>query len=202
MEFVDSRKENPWLLSLNIFDPHPPFDAPKKYRDRYPLDDIPLPKWKEGELDNKPPLQKTDYLKGGQDGVGSIVSELSDTEKKKYIANYYAMVEMADEYLGKLLDYLKETGQLDDTIIIFHSDHGEMLGDHGLILKGAYFYEELVHIPLIISYPEKFKVDLKSTAVGEGAVFEFLLMTKTLDVIDIEGFLFSNTNMEDQTGVV
>src|SRR5699024_9173793 len=116
-QFIQDRKDEPWLLSLNMFDPHPPFDAPKKYRDR--------------------------------------------------ILNYYAMVEMVDEYIGKLIDFLKETGQYEDTIIIFHTDHGEMLGDHGLILKGAYFYEELVHIPFIISSPKLFKKDCTSKALVE-----------------------------------
>ncbi|CEG29406.1 sulfatase family protein [Bacillus sp. B-jedd] len=165
--FIESRQDRPWLLSLNIFDPHPPFDAPKEYSDRYPLEDVPLPKWKEGELDNKPSLQKADYIKGGQDGVGPPVSELSDDEKREYISNYYGMVEMVDEYIGKLLDYMEELGQLDNTMIIFHTDHGEMLGDHGLIYKGAYFYQELVHNPLIISYPKKFKVNSFSNALVE-----------------------------------
>lgn len=170
-QFIQDRKDEPWLLSLNMFDPHPPFDAPKKYRDRilerYNIDEIPLPKWKEGELDHKPSLQKADYIKGGQDGVGAAVSKLTDTEKREYILNYYAMVEMVDEYIGKLIDFLKETGQYEDTIIIFHTDHGEMLGDHGLILKGAYFYEELVHIPFIISSPKLFKKDCTSKALVE-----------------------------------
>src|SRR5699024_12552159 len=113
-----------------------------------------------GELDHKPSLQKADYIKGGQDGVGAAVSKLTDTEKREYNLNYYAMVEMVDEYIGKLIDFLKETGQYEDTIIIFHTNHGEMLGDHGVSLKGAYFYEELDHIPFIISSPKLFKEDI------------------------------------------
>ena len=63
------------------------------------------------------------------------------------------MIEFLDDEFGRLLDYLDETGQRDNTIIIFMSDHGETLGDHGLVLKGCRFYEGLVRVPLMISWP-------------------------------------------------
>lgn len=81
---------------------------------------------------------------------------MSDLEKKQYVADYYAMIELVDYNVGRLLDELERTGQRDNTVIVFMSDHGEMLGDHGLILKGAHFYEGLVHVPLIISWPGHF----------------------------------------------
>src|SRR5699024_5152448 len=120
-----------------------------------------------GELDHKPSLQKADYIKGGQDGVGAAVSKLTDTEKREYILNYYAMVEMVDEYIGKLIDFLMETGQYEDTIIIFHTDHGEMLCDNVLILNCSYFYEELSHITFIILTTNLFKKDCTSNDLVE-----------------------------------
>ena len=72
------------------------------------------------------------------------------------IAAYYAMIELIDDNIGRLLDALEETGQRENTVIIFTSDHGEMLGDHGLLLKGCRFYEGLVRVPLIISWPGQF----------------------------------------------
>ena len=65
------------------------------------------------------------------------------------------------------MEYLEETGQREDTLVIFMSDHGEMNGDHGLYWKGAYFYEALVHIPLILSCPSLFRRGLKSDALVE-----------------------------------
>jgi arylsulfatase A-like enzyme len=77
------------------------------------------------------------------------------------------MIDQIDEQVGRLVDYLDDTGLRDNTIIIFHSDHGELLGDHGLILKGGHFYEGLVHVPLIISCPETILANVKSNALVE-----------------------------------
>lgn len=82
-------------------------------------------------------------------------------EKRAYIARYYAMIELIDDNIGRLLDVLDETGQRENTLIIFMSDHGEMLGDHGFILKGTYFYEGFVHVPLIFSWPKRLPTDVR-----------------------------------------
>ncbi|MGI6777360.1 MAG: sulfatase [Acetivibrionales bacterium] len=168
MAFIDEARGNkPWLMSINIFDPHPPFDPPLEYRKRFDIDNMPLPLWKEGELDNKPFIQKEDYLKGSQGGTGPCCSTKSDKEKKQLIADYYAQIELIDDNVGKILKHLEETGQRDNTIILYHSDHGEMLGDHGLYWKGAYVYEQLIHVPMIFSWPGKITNNLKSNALVE-----------------------------------
>ena len=167
IDFVGRHADAPWMLSINIFDPHHPFDPPAEYRERYPVDAMPLPKWREGELDDKPPIQRQDYENGGQSGLGPSCRDLSDRDKKAYVADYYAMIELIDDQIGRLLDHLEESGQRDNTVIIFHSDHGEMLGDHGLILKGGHFYEELVHVPLIVSCPAQLATRLRSRALVE-----------------------------------
>ena len=77
------------------------------------------------------------------------------------------MIELLDKHFGRLVNYLKEINQLENTLIIFHSDHGEMLGDHGLIYKGSRFFEGLVHVPLIFSWPGKIKKDVVSSALVE-----------------------------------
>ena len=71
----------------------------------------------------------------------------------KHKASYYGMVELIDQNLGRILDALERTGQRDNTLVIFMSDHGEMLGDHGLELKGCRFFEGLTRVPLILSWP-------------------------------------------------
>ena len=77
------------------------------------------------------------------------------------------MVELIDEQVGRMLDFLERTGQLERTVVIFASDHGEMLGDHGLTAKGCRFYEGAVHVPLIISWPGHFKAGVQSSALVE-----------------------------------
>ncbi len=68
-------------------------------------------------------------------------------------AAYWAMCDLIDVQVGRLLAKLEETGQWENTLVIFMSDHGEMLGDHGIYLKGPYFYDEATHVPLIVSWP-------------------------------------------------
>lgn len=167
VSFIRYHGHEPWLLSVNVYDPHDPFDPPQAYKNRFDPNEMPLPKWKEGELKNKPKIQQDDYLQGGQGGNGPSCEKLSAREKQEYIADYYAMIELIDDNIGRLLETLEETGQMENTVIIFMSDHGEMLGDHGLILKGAYFYEGLVHVPLIISWPQKFLQGKISNALVE-----------------------------------
>ena len=66
------------------------------------------------------------------------------------------MIELIDDNVGRMLESLERSGQRDETIVIFMSDHGEMLGDHGLLLKGCRFYEGAVRVPLIIFWPGHF----------------------------------------------
>jgi arylsulfatase A-like enzyme len=77
------------------------------------------------------------------------------------------MIQLIDEQLGRILETLDETGQRENTVIIFTSDHGETLGDHGLIQKGCRFYEGLVRVPLIFSWQGQFANGLKSDALVE-----------------------------------
>jgi len=76
---------------------------------------------------------------------------------RKKRASYFAMVELIDWNVGRLMQMLDESGLRKNTIVIFTSDHGEMLGDHGLVLKGCRFYEGAVRVPMIFSWPEKFR---------------------------------------------
>jgi arylsulfatase A-like enzyme len=86
---------------------------------------------------------------------------------KEQMIKYWAQIDLIDENIGRILKDLEKTGQLDNTIIIFSTDHGDMLGDHGLRAKGVRFYEGLVHVPLIFYYPKKFKQNLQSKALVE-----------------------------------
>ncbi|MDL2229451.1 sulfatase-like hydrolase/transferase [Treponema sp. OttesenSCG-928-L16] len=157
----------PWLISVNPFDPHPPLDPPREYKDRLSIDDMPLPLRKDGEMKRKPPHQQRDYEIGGQNGAAPPIASLTDQQIREKTRDYYAQIELIDDQLGRLLDYLDSTGQRDNTMVIFMSDHGEMGGDHGLYWKGAYFYEGVVHVPLIISWPSRIKAGLVSSALVE-----------------------------------
>ena len=78
---------------------------------------------------------------------------MSERDHKFIRAAYWAMCDLIDVQVGRMLDALERTGQRENTIVIFMSDHGEMLGDHGIYLKGPHFYEPATRVPLLISWP-------------------------------------------------
>lgn len=145
--------DRPWFFSVNPFDPHHPFDPPEEYLQPYldKLEQIPLPNYKPSELENKPPFQQIDHQNAYNNPELHSAANMSDSEHRLICAAYWAMIDLIDAQVGRMLDALEETKQLDDTIVIFMSDHGEMLGDHGIYLKGPYFYEPAIRVPLIIS---------------------------------------------------
>lgn len=146
---------HPWLFSVNIFAPHHPFDPPVDYLERYleKFDQIPLPNYVPGELDNKPMFQQNDHLRAYNTSGLYPYAEMSDEDHRLVRAAYWAMIDLIDTQVGRMVQALEDTGQLENTIVIFMSDHGEMLGDHGIYLKGPFFYEPAVHVPLIVSMP-------------------------------------------------
>jgi arylsulfatase A-like enzyme len=161
--------DEPWLFSVNLFDPHHPFDPPQEYLERYldRLDDIPLPNYTPGELDNKPIFQQQGQAGSrGKTGFYPFL-EMADGDHRLIRAAYWAMVDLVDAQVGRILGALKRTGQWENTIVVFMSDHGEMLGDHGIYLKGPYFYEPMVRVPLIISWPGAIQAGRHSRALVE-----------------------------------
>jgi len=164
LEFIDEPRDGPWLMSVNPFDPHLAFDPPVEYLERYDPDEMPPPSYRPGELDNKPRFQQTDHH-GAHGGRAKSCAEATDRQLREIKAAYYAMIEQIDDHVGRLLDYLDETGLRDDTVIIFHSDHGELLGDHGMLQKGPHFYDCSVRVPLIVSWPGHVEQDLISDAL-------------------------------------
>lgn len=155
---------HPWLFSVNIFDPHYAFDPPDEFLEPYlkRLDDIPLPDWAEGEMDNKPSVQR-DALRLGKMNGG----KLSPREHRLVRAAYWAMCDHIDVQVGRMLDALARTGQRENTIVIFMSDHGEMLGDHGLYIKDQYLYDPAIRVPLVISWPGRVRSGERSDALVE-----------------------------------
>ncbi|MEZ4676846.1 MAG: sulfatase-like hydrolase/transferase [Caldilineaceae bacterium] len=163
IEFIEKNRgeDQPWLLSVNPFDPHAPFDAPLAYYRRYDPATLPGAHFVASDLAHQQKL-----LDAGVD-FQSKPRHPEEWDHKRMQASYYAMIEQIDHEFGRLLDYLAETGQREKTIVIFTSDHGEMLGDHGLILKGCRLYEGLVRVPLIISWPGHFQENVVNDALVE-----------------------------------
>jgi len=190
IEFIEARRDGPWMLSVNPFQPHFPFNPPWEYYRRFDPDTMPGPYV--GPADaarnarlaatDSPPLsarmpaaripwvragggsRDSDQEQAGQESVAEMPQGLLD---RKIQAAYYAMVEQIDDEFGRILDVLDRTGQRENTLIVFTSDHGEALGDHGLVLKGCRFYEGLVRVPLVFSWPGRIEEGRQSDALVE-----------------------------------
>jgi arylsulfatase len=160
------RKFNPWLMSVNIFQPHHPFWPTKDYLSRYDVDKMPSPKYQDGELDAKPIFQQVDH-QAAYGGTGISFARTDDQMHRQITAAYYAMIEQVDTEVGRMLKVLEDTGQADNTIVIYMSDHGEMLGDHGIYLKGPYFYDCMMRVPLMIRWPKGYQAGLQCDALVE-----------------------------------
>lgn len=178
-----SDDNTPWLASVNIYDPHPPFNPPQEYRDQFDPAEMPPALFRESDLAQQERLAQVDFQSRGRNPAaldlkspiipGSPEAGVDENaaiggrDARRLKAAYYAMIKLIDDQLGRILAALDETGQRENTIIIFMSDHGETLGDHGLIEKGCRFYEGLVRVPLIISWPGHFAQGVRADGLVE-----------------------------------
>lgn len=160
---------HPWFMSVNFYDPHHPFDPPRELMDKYMAlgEQIPLPHYAEGELAGKPVYQRMDSEKAYNTNAAFDYAKMTEREHRAARASQWAMLEHLDTQVGRLLEALEASGELGHTIIVFMSDHGEMLGDHGIYWKGPYFYQELVRVPLIVAWPGRIASGVRSEALVE-----------------------------------
>ena len=181
--FIHARRGAPWFLSVNPFAPHHPFDPAPEYLERYDAESLPDPLFRESDLVRQQAFKKIQHntveaidptvrLEGdGEpirfDGRWENCLTVGHYYGRDVKAAYYAMIEHLDWALGQLLAALEETGQRENTIVLYTSDHGELLGDHGLIFKGCRFFEGAVRVPLVVAWPAGFAHGLVSEALVE-----------------------------------
>ncbi len=135
----------PWFGFCSFIHPHHPFEAPQDQIDKYPLEAIALPQEK-GEPSAADVMERV----GG--AIGQF-KRLTPEAQRAILRHYYAAISLIDDCVGRLIAALEETGQLEETIIVFAGDHGEFAGAHGLLLKPAIHYEELIRVPWFIRVP-------------------------------------------------
>ena len=145
-ELIAQHAKEPFFLAVGFVRPHVPFVAPKKYFDLYPWEQMMLPEKVPGDWDDIP--------KPGINYKTSVNMQMDITRQKKALAGYYAAVSFMDAQVGKVLDALEKSGQADNTIIIFTSDHGYHLGEHDFWAKVS-LHDESARVPLILSAPGK-----------------------------------------------
>lgn len=143
LDALDRLKDEQFILTSSFHCPHVPITPSEPYASMYKAEDMPTPVSIKDRRENSP-------YKPGQ-----IIEPYDDPEKVKYmVANYNAFVTEIDDWVGKILNKLDELKLSDNTLVVFVSDHGEMLGAHGM--RGKFnFYEESVRVPFLIRYPGK-----------------------------------------------
>lgn len=144
-----------FFLWASFADPHHPFDPPSPWCFRYDPRDMPLPVRDPDELRSKPPVQER-FSKGLSPlarWLNVPGGNVTDRELAVMMAAYYGSVAQIDYQVGRILRALDEVGMTDETLVVFASDHGELLGDHGLLFKGPFHYDGLLKVPLVLRGP-------------------------------------------------
>jgi len=169
----------PFFAWCSFPDPHHPFAPPAPYCDMYDPAEMPPPARREGELDDLPPVYRR-IISGQVKPHNCDNSAISDEDYRQILALTYGMVTHIDTEVGRVLDALDRTGECDNTIVAFISDHGDMMGDHRLFYKGLYTFRGCVNIPLIMSAP-----GMQAGRATNALVSQIDLMPSVLDLCGI-----------------
>ena len=145
IEVLDQIAGDSFFLMCGVKDPHPEMLVEPELLERYPEEDIPLPPSRHDELAGKPAYQHRAKFR-------IPPGTLDDHSYRRMLAHYFALITHIDTQMGRLLQHLEGLGVRDDTVVVFSSDHGEMLGEHGFVEK-CLMYEGSVRVPCILSWP-------------------------------------------------
>jgi arylsulfatase len=147
LRFLEAHQDEPFALWVSYPDPHEPWVCPRQYAELFPPEKIELPPQRDDEFDRHAPERNRvlhEMLNWRQDALEDVYGLL---------AVYYGMVRFIDDGLGQILDTLAALGLREKTIVVFCSDHGDFMGEHGMQCKGGVFYDCLTRVPLVVSWP-------------------------------------------------
>jgi choline-sulfatase len=142
-----SDDKRPFMLTVSLTHPHDPYVTTQQYWDMYSNDDIDEAMVPSIPVEERDAHSQSLYYHYGQDKC-----ELSDTDYRNARRGYYGMVSYVDDLFGKLMTALDDSGFSDDTVVIFASDHGDMMGERGMWFKKT-LYNPAIQVPLIIAHP-------------------------------------------------
>ncbi|MGA0368828.1 MAG: sulfatase [Kiritimatiellia bacterium] len=158
-------EEKPFMIWSSFHDPHPPYIVSEPWASMYDPEQMQPGRRTPGEHDHNPDhfryaaqernpqyWQEACQDQGAIHG-GEFQAGYSETDLKKDMACYYGMVSFMDKEIGRILDALDERGLTENTLVVFTTDHGHFLGQHGLIAKAIHHYEDLLRIPFVVRYP-------------------------------------------------
>ena len=165
---------NPFLLVASFQEPHHPHAVPTEFSDRVDPQAVPLPDYTPGELSDKPlhfyeahtgtigrsAMRGEYWIAAQQQGYDYRQADEHDVRLGR--SYYYTMVRLIDQQVGRILAKLDELRLAEDTIVIMTTDHGELLGDHGIWMKGPFPYEPLIRVPMILRWPRRLRSQSES----------------------------------------
>ena len=156
------RTDQPICLWASFPDPHHAFDCPEPWSRMYDPSSVVLPKHRVRDLERRPWWHKA-VLEGAPQladpamqkfrAEGSRVPDQSDRQLATMTANYYGMISQIDHNVGRILSALEAQGLADNTLVVYTTDHGELLGNHGLYLKHPIPYEDLLRVAMVVRGP-------------------------------------------------
>lgn len=159
VRFLRQAGRDPFFLHVSYFDPHPPYMAPARYAARYDAGDMVLP-------DRVDPGSLSERLVRYWRAMGFGALDREDlAETMRY---YYAQVEWGvDQPVGRLLGTLEELGLEENTIVVLTADHGDFMGDYGMVRKGMFLYDSLLHVPLVWWAPGRIAAGVRTDALAQ-----------------------------------
>lgn len=168
-----AEQKKPFFIWSSFADPHPPYLVPEPWDEMYDPVEVPYPKHTPGEFDDMPPhfaltqQEDPDFSAYHETfGAHGFHSHLVDEElMRKNIAVYYGMVSLMDKHIGRMLDALDRLGLADETLVLFTTDHGHFLGQHGLVAKPAFHYEDMLKLPMLVRWPGEVPAGKTSSAL-------------------------------------
>lgn len=146
-DFFEKNRENKFFLSIGLQEPHPPFQPPEPYCHMYNPEDMPDPIGDINDFGEELPAHIRHYI------TRQNMPNMTLKRQKEILALYYGMMTLVDDTVGNILESLEKHGLRENTVVIYTSDHGDWMGDHGLNRKGAVHSKGLTQIPMIINWP-------------------------------------------------
>ncbi|WP_426003151.1 sulfatase family protein [Paenarthrobacter sp. NyZ202] len=151
-------QDQPFFMFVSFPDPHHPFSPPAGYADLYEPASMPLPLGFEQDHGASPDHIRTMVERRGEPNPDPTMTWSATEEQYRHAAAaQFGLITMMDEHIGRILDELGRQGLADDTIIVFTSDHGDLFGDHGLMLKHFVHYRAVTNVPLVVHVPDGIK---------------------------------------------
>ena len=179
-QFIDThlstRDNSPFFLHCSFTDPHHPFTPPGKYFDMYSASEMPLPESFHHRDPAEPPLLtklRQEYQNGETRNEAPIPFCVSEEDTRQILALTYGMITCVDDAIARVLAHLDAKNILDNTVVIFTSDHGDFMGDHGIMLKHGLHYNGVIRVPFIFTDPKRpnaIRSQIPGTSIDIGAI--------------------------------